>query len=169
MTANQWTALRYFAEANRFSRTVSAFAAYNVTTRGAASQTVKALESKGYLVRIRFGRDARSARIDLSQAGWAKLAQDPAVALTEALTNLPETLRGQMDRAVERVTCWVAAARRQSAFGTCAACRYLQVSADAASRAGGHYCRALATWLDVEDMQGLCALYAPAPGIGGTP
>jgi hypothetical protein len=41
LTANQWNALRYFAEANRFSRTVSAYAAYNATTRGTASQTIK--------------------------------------------------------------------------------------------------------------------------------
>ncbi len=30
----QWSALRYFQRANRFSRTVSAFAQYHGTTRG---------------------------------------------------------------------------------------------------------------------------------------
>ena len=162
LTANQWTALRYFAEANRFSRTVSAFAAYNATTRGTASQTVKALENRGYLTRTRFDRDARSARIDLTAAGWSQLADDPALALTEALAQLPATLRTQLDRAVERLTCWVAAARAQNAFGTCEACRYLQVRASAGARTGGHYCRILAAYLDSEDMRGLCALYAPA-------
>ncbi len=43
LTAAQWTALRYFARANCFSRTVSAFADYHATTRGTASQTVKGL------------------------------------------------------------------------------------------------------------------------------
>lgn len=164
LTANQWTALRYFAEANRFSRTVSAFAAYNATTRGTASQTVKALENRGYLTRTRFDRDARSARIDLTEIGWAKLADDPAQALTQALAQLPATLRGQLDRAVDRLTCWVAAARRQKAFGTCEACRHLQVGANATARAGGYYCRMLAAYLEVEDMRGLCAVYAPAAG-----
>lgn len=161
LTANQWTALRYFAEANRFSRTVSAFAAYNATTRGTASQTVKALETRGYLTRTRFERDARSARIDLTGAGWTQLTEDPAQALTQALAGLPESLRGQLDRAVERLTGMVAAARGQNAFGTCAACRYLQLRANATARTSGHYCRILAAYLEGDDMRGLCALYAP--------
>jgi DNA-binding MarR family transcriptional regulator len=40
----QWMALRYFARANPFSRTPSAFAAFQATTRGTASQAIRALE-----------------------------------------------------------------------------------------------------------------------------
>jgi DNA-binding MarR family transcriptional regulator len=47
----QWAALRYFARANRVSRIVSAFALYHGTTRGTATQTVKALVEKGCLRR----------------------------------------------------------------------------------------------------------------------
>ncbi|WP_200341029.1 MarR family winged helix-turn-helix transcriptional regulator [Rhodovibrio sodomensis] len=162
LTANQWTALRYFAEANRFSRTVSGFAAYNATTRGTASQTVKALVAQGYVSRTRLDRDARSARIDVTDAGRRQLAADPAQALTKALARLPASLRGQLDRAVERLTGWVAAARGQNAFGTCDACRYLQGGANATARAGGAYCRMVAAYLDGHDMRGLCALYVPA-------
>ena len=162
LTANQWTALRYFAEANRFSRTVSAFAAYNATTRGTASQTVKALETKGYVTRTRLDRDARSARIDLTARGRAKLDDDPALALSQAIAGLPASLRGQLDRTLARLTAWVAAVRRQRAFGTCEACRHLQRGTRTHARAGGAYCRALAAYLDSEDMHGLCALYAPA-------
>jgi DNA-binding MarR family transcriptional regulator len=162
LTANQWTALRYFAEANRFSRTVSAFAAYNATTRGTASQTIKGLEAKGYLSRTRHDRDARSARIDLTQAGWSKLAADPSQALIHALAQLPNSLRGQFDRAVERLTSWVAATRDQNAFGTCEGCRYLQRGASATARDGPAYCRMVAAYLDGADMRSLCALYVPA-------
>ncbi len=49
LTAAQWSVLRYFAQANRFSRTPSAFAAFHGTTRGTASQTIKSLETQGYL------------------------------------------------------------------------------------------------------------------------
>jgi hypothetical protein len=38
LTAAQWAVLRYFAQVNRFSRTLSAFAAFHGTTRGAASK-----------------------------------------------------------------------------------------------------------------------------------
>src|SRR5262249_27323463 len=43
----QWMALRYFARANTFSRTPSAFAEFQATTRGTASQAIKALEAGG--------------------------------------------------------------------------------------------------------------------------
>src|SRR5262249_10951994 len=46
----QWMALRYFARANPFSRNPSAFAEFQATTRGTASQAIKALEAGGYLV-----------------------------------------------------------------------------------------------------------------------
>ncbi len=41
----QWMALRFLARANSFSRTPSAFAEFQATTRGTASQAIKALEA----------------------------------------------------------------------------------------------------------------------------
>src|SRR6516225_1312032 len=49
--------LRFFARANSFSRTPSAFAEFQATTRGTASQSIKALEAGGYLVRQRSQAD----------------------------------------------------------------------------------------------------------------
>src|SRR6266566_5757853 len=58
----QWMALRFFARANSFSRTPSAFAEFQATTRGTASQAIKALAAGGYLVRQRSEADGRSVR-----------------------------------------------------------------------------------------------------------
>jgi DNA-binding MarR family transcriptional regulator len=55
----QWMALRFFARANSFSRTPSAFAEFQATTRGTASQAIKVLEAGGYLVRQRSEADGR--------------------------------------------------------------------------------------------------------------
>src|SRR5260370_6250356 len=41
----QWMALRFFARANQFSRNPSAFAEFQATTRGTATQTIKLLEA----------------------------------------------------------------------------------------------------------------------------
>ena len=60
LTAAQWAVLRYFAQANRYSRTPSAFAAFHGTTRGTASQTIKSMASQGYLTRMRSEDDRRS-------------------------------------------------------------------------------------------------------------
>ena len=48
----QWAALRYLTRANRFSRTPMALTRYLGTTRGTMSQTIIALERKGYLERL---------------------------------------------------------------------------------------------------------------------
>ncbi len=61
LTAAQWAVLRY-SQANRFSRTPSAFAAFYATTRGTASQTIKSLETQGYLTRMRSEDDNMGTR-----------------------------------------------------------------------------------------------------------
>src|SRR4029077_16866555 len=63
----QWRALRFFARANPFSRTPSAFAEFQATTRGPASQAIKSLEAGGYLVRQPFKTDGRSVSLLLKR------------------------------------------------------------------------------------------------------
>src|SRR6267143_1274431 len=65
----QWMALRFFARANQFSRNPSAFAEFQATTRGTATQTIKALEAGGYLVRRRSAADGRSVSLRLTDKG----------------------------------------------------------------------------------------------------
>ena len=76
LTPAQWTALRYFSRANRFSRTVSAFAEFHATTRGTASQTVKGLVKNGFLTRRRSERDRRSVHFDLMEKSLVLLQRD---------------------------------------------------------------------------------------------
>ena len=64
LTPGQWGVLRYFARANRFSRMPSAFAAFQGTTRGTASQAIKSLVAQGYLRQTRSETDGRSVRLD---------------------------------------------------------------------------------------------------------
>jgi DNA-binding MarR family transcriptional regulator len=73
----QWMALRFFARANPFSRTPSAFAEFQATTRGTATQAIKALEASGYLVRQPFKTDGRSVSLRLTSKGKKALARDP--------------------------------------------------------------------------------------------
>jgi DNA-binding MarR family transcriptional regulator len=74
----QWMALRFFARANQFSRNPSAFAGFQATTRGTATQTIKSLESGGYLVRQPSKADRRSISLRLTSKGKKALALDPA-------------------------------------------------------------------------------------------
>ena len=84
LTPAQWTALRFFSRANRFSRTVSAFAEFHATTKGPASQTVKSLVIKELIKRTRSKSDGRSARLDLTANGRALLKNDPFEILIRA-------------------------------------------------------------------------------------
>src|SRR5712671_6241383 len=81
----QWMALRFFARANSFSRTPSAFADFQATTRGTASQAIKALEAGGYLVRQRSQADRRSVTLRLTDKGNEVIARDPFEVLVGAV------------------------------------------------------------------------------------
>src|SRR5437588_12906782 len=80
----QWMALRFFARANSFSCTPSAFAEFQATTRGTASQAIKALEAGAYLVRQRSEADGRSVSLRLTNKRKKAHAHDPSEVLVRA-------------------------------------------------------------------------------------
>ena len=93
LTPVQWSALRYFGRANRFSRTPSAFASFRATTRGTASATISGLVQSGYLERHRSGADRRSVQLAPTIAGERLLEQDPMQAMERAIEALDEADR----------------------------------------------------------------------------
>src|SRR5262249_56035766 len=74
----QWMALRFFARANSFSRTPSAFADFQATTRGTASQAIKALEAGGDLARPRSPAGGRSLPLPLSAQSPQEISPHPS-------------------------------------------------------------------------------------------
>ena len=125
LTPAQWAVLRYFARANRFSRTPSAFAAFHGTTRGTASQTIKTLEAEACLTRRRSEVDGRSAQLNLTDKARAILAHDPLEALVRAADALPPGVRGHFANGLQRMLGQVAKERSKPSFGTCASCEHL--------------------------------------------
>ena len=125
LTPVQWAGLRYFARANRFSRTPSAFAAFHGTTRGTASQTIKNLEAQGYLARMRSETDRRSVHLVLTEKARAILEKDLFEILVRATDTLPLVVRGQFANALQRVLGHVALERGIPTFGNCASCTHL--------------------------------------------
>jgi DNA-binding MarR family transcriptional regulator len=119
LTTAQWAVLRYFALANRFSRTPSAFAAFHATTRGTASQTIKSLEKKGYLTRMRSDSDRRSIQLVLTEKARDILANDPFESLVRAADSLPQNMQGHFANALQRMLGNVAGERGKLTFGSC--------------------------------------------------
>ena len=120
----QWMALRYFARANPFSRNPSAFAEFQATTRGTASQAIKALEASGHLVRQRSKADGRSASLRLTSKGKKALARDPFEILVSALDSLDAKKQTAMHGALHQVLTTLAASGAHRCFGVCQDCTY---------------------------------------------
>jgi DNA-binding MarR family transcriptional regulator len=120
----QWMALRYFARANPFSRNPSAFAEFQATTRGTASQVIKALEASGYLVRQRSKADGRSVSLRLTSKGKKALARDPFDVLVHAVDALDAKEQTAMHYALHQVLTTVAASGVHRYFGVCQDCTH---------------------------------------------
>ena len=125
LTPAQWTALRYFSRANRFSRTVSAFAEFHATTRGTASGTVKSLVQGSYLKRTPSPSDGRSARLDVTSKARAILSNDPFQRLMSAADTLSTTARRAVMKGLDRMLGELAQDLGKPRFGVCADCRHL--------------------------------------------
>lgn len=150
LTPAQWTALRFFARANRFSRTPSAFSEFHATTRGTASQTVKSLVAMGLLRRLSNASDARSTLIEVTEAGHAMLQDDPLRDLNTVLSRLPPEMQRMLEDALHHATAELAALRDAPTFGNCTSCTHCK------TRSGEAYCHCTQSILGQEDMSGVC-------------
>ena len=154
LSSGQWAALRYFARANRFSRTPSAFAAFQGTTRGTASQIIKSLVAKNYLTQTRSKDDGRSVSIDLTDKAKAVIDDDPLEVLVRAADDLPLGMRAGFGGTLQRMLCSVAAEAEKPQFGTCRNCSHFR-DADCC-QAKSHECGFLSEVLDEAELDALC-------------
>ncbi|TFH48786.1 MAG: MarR family transcriptional regulator [Lysobacterales bacterium] len=152
----QWSALRYFERANRFSRTVSAFAQYHGTTRGTASQTIRALVHKGYLRRLPAKHDQRSFRLDLTDRAQQLLASDPFAEFVNAAGALPADQCSALALGLRAILDQVLEQRARRPFGVCTSCEHLG-SADTDGEGGcAPHCRLQDEVLEGQDLGKIC-------------
>jgi DNA-binding MarR family transcriptional regulator len=155
----QWEALRYLATANRFSRSPGAVSAWIATTRGTASQTLMALERKGLITRAPDSHDRRSFRLDITDAGRARLADDPQRLAHEAIAGLQPLHLVALGQALARVLEAVKDGRNDQAFAPCAGCRHHTRASDDGDSRCGRYDEAMTA----DEAAQLCAAHEPAP------
>jgi DNA-binding MarR family transcriptional regulator len=136
----QWAALRFLERANRFSRTVSAFADYHGTTRGTASQTIRALVQKGFLRRLPDERDQRSFRLELTGHARAVLDADPLAGLVSAAATLPHAQCAVLAEGLRTMLERVQDQRARRSFGVCTSCRHLCALDDEGERGCASRC-----------------------------
>ncbi|MGQ0663122.1 MAG: MarR family winged helix-turn-helix transcriptional regulator [Pseudomonadota bacterium] len=158
----QWAALRYFGCANRFSRTVSAFAEFQGTTRGTASQTVKALFAKTCVARERVAGDGRSFRVRSTVRGRALLKRDPFRDLARAAAALSAAQRSDLAASLDVVLARLRARRGRPRFGVCASCSHLRFDAWRGHPKGPHACGLLGEPLSDRETGEICVKYSAA-------
>ncbi len=161
LTFAQWAALRYFARANRFSRTVSAFAEFHGTTRGTASQTIKGLVQNGYLTRKRSKSDGRSIDFTLTYNSKKLLAEDPFEALVAAASALSNSASHAVARGLERMLRKMVRQQGKRHFGMCPNCKYFQEDGCYTNGKSNYYCTLMDEPLKEAETQQLCVSYLP--------
>jgi DNA-binding MarR family transcriptional regulator len=134
----QWEALRYVAQANRYSRTPTALAKFLGLTKGTVSQTIIALENKGYVRRGPSARDRRQLFLTLTDAGQALIARDPISSLRQAAEQLigegdAEAVGGSLVKALSRLLHDLQLRHALKEFGVCRECTLLCVAGAGAS------------------------------------
>lgn len=160
LSGAQWSALRFFAHANRFSRQPSAFASYHGTTRGTASQTVKSLVKLGYLEKHPSQSDGRSVTFNITEAGASVLESDPQKALVRALESLDPENKEVLHQtlAVLDASLKSGTAGAKQRFGNCTDCRYYEAGSSAT---GICHFQSNVALVAAEEVGQLCCRFSP--------
>ncbi|TNF17710.1 MAG: MarR family transcriptional regulator [Rhodobacteraceae bacterium] len=155
----QIAALDYLSRANRFSRAPSQVADYLGTTRGTMSQTLKALQRKGYVTELRSEVDRRSISFALTEKARAAVAR--AGLLDRALDGLDAGAQAELEARLRALLSGVLAANGGRAFGLCRDCVHHRVTA------GGGFCALLSEPLAPAEAEEICHEQVPAAAQPG--
>lgn len=160
----QWSALRYFSSANRFSKTTSALARYQGTTLGAASQTIGALVDKRLLKRTRDTIDKRRHHLSLTAKATKLIDADPMRSLVAAAFELEVEEREAIGEGLAKMLANLVRRKGGSIFGYCDDCRFLRCE----RRPGGedsYRCAQADQELAAEDLDKVCINYGPPVSV----
>jgi DNA-binding MarR family transcriptional regulator len=158
LTAAQWTCLRFFARANASTRTPSAFASFQATTRGTASQIIKTLEGRGLIARHRSLSDGRSVRFDLTESGRTLLSGDPLGELNGLLGALDAAECEAFLATLSHLASSLADLKNTRAFGTCWDCTHFTAADDSG------FCACMVAELGADEIDKLCGSYRGPAG-----
>jgi len=162
LSTAQWSALRYLSNANRFSRTPSAFAKFHGTTRGTASQTIRGLVKQGYLTQSRAVGDGRGRQLDLTEKAKAMRLCDPFEAMVRAAGDLPTEVRRQFGESLTQMLHRVARDKGARPFGSCTSCAHLERGGMSAETEKTYACGITQYVLENENLGQLCVNFQQA-------
>lgn len=160
----QWDSLRFVARANQPSRTPGGLAAFLGTTKGTASQTLKALEKKGYVRRVANTSDKRVRYLAITEAGEALLNEDPLNCLDLAVRGLAPDLSESLSSALTQLCSEMQSRCGSTDFGVCTRCGHYQGE----TSGGSMRCGLKNMDLACTDAGKLCVSFKPGAGTCGS-
>ena len=158
----QWEALRFLARANRFSDSPGALTRYLGATQGTISQTLMALQRKGYISKAARAGRVKSIRLVLTPQGRAALARDPWARLASAADDLGGKTRRRLHRGLSDLLAQEVVRAGLASFGVCSSCRFFRERGRDGEAGGPHLCMHFEDALTAEDAQRICVAHAPA-------
>lgn len=160
----QWDSLRFIASANQLSRTPGGLAAFLGTTKGTASQTLKALEKKGYVRRVADKFDKRVRHLAITDAGRVLLNEDPLNCLDRAVRGLPAQLAEPLASALSHLCGEMRTRCGSTELGVCTRCGHYEGE----TTGGNMRCGYKKMDLPCTDAGKLCVNFKPAAGTCGS-
>ena len=149
----QWEALRYFERANRFSSTPSGLTAYLGVSKGSVSQTIAALERKGFIRKSRNPSNRRSVGVELTPSGTRILKSDPREQIKADLEGLKPTELKRLRELLSAVVSGALKARGGLQFGVCRTCEHFRMNHESGAP---HFCAMLHEPLTPADSELIC-------------
>jgi DNA-binding MarR family transcriptional regulator len=146
----QWEALRYLARANRFSNSPVALTRFLGSTKGTVSQTLKALERKGYIRKEPRASEKRSIALRLTDKGRETLQIDPLMEFSKSIDGLRGKAARRLEKGLGELLAAELARTKQPGFGVCATCRNFS------GESGGYSCALFEAALSDDEAKMMC-------------
>lgn len=158
----QWEALRYLSRANRFSDSPSALTRYLGATKGTISQTLKALERKGYISKSPRDGVAKSVRLNLTPKGHEALKRDPWAGVASMVEGLGGKTKRRMERGLNTLLEQALHQSGLESFGLCSSCRFFRERGREGDAQGPHLCMLFEQPLSQDDAARICIAHEAA-------
>lgn len=156
----QWEALRYLSRANRFSNSPIALTRFLGSTKGTISQTIKALERKGFIAKAPRENEGRSINLSLTPKGSEALKNDPLAEFSKSLDDLSGKNRRRLAKGLADLLETDLKRREQPSFGTCPTCRHFREKGREGDGGGPHGCMYFEVSLSSAEVQLICIAHS---------
>jgi MarR family transcriptional regulator, organic hydroperoxide resistance regulator len=151
----QLSALQFLSRANRYSNTPQGVTEYFGLTKGTVSQTLMALERKGFIQKSADKKDGRVVHLNVTKMG-RKLLGDalPAQTVQRAWEDVPETEQNHLTDGLQQLLQRMQQLNGMKPFGQCRTCHYNRKKSE-----GKSFCELTQENLSKTDVTLICREY----------